>query len=395
MAKEWVNWSGSVIFSPSRIEKPRHEEELAQLIRRANEDNQIVRVVGAGHSSVPLMATNDVLVSMEKFNTLISHDLEKQEAVIGAGLTVQEAGQALLKVGLAMHNTGDIDQQTVAGAIATGTHGTGRTLQNLATMLIGARLVNGSGEIVDYNIEDDPEIIPGLRASLGGLGILTAIRLKLLPKFELHRRELCAHIEDVLSHLDQLKEENRNFDFYWYPRSDEAKIRLLNPPGEGTQVLPYAMMDKGHTDWSANILPRKRILKFDEMEYALPIEAGPECFEEVRRCIKERWRKIVGWRVLYRTVAADDAYLSPAHGRGTVTISLHQNASLPFWEYFKDIEPVFRHYGGRPHWGKKHTLKAKELEPLYPEWKTYQALRRQFDPNNRLLNPYLRELLEG
>lgn len=131
------------------------------------------------------------------------------------------------------------------------------------------------------------------------------------------------------------------------------------------------------------------------MEYALPAEAGPECFQEIRKIIKERHRKHVAWRVLYRTVAPDEAYLSPSHKRQTVTISLHQNNTLPFWDYFKSIEPVFRAYDGRPHWAKKHTLKAKELQPLYPEWTRFRKIRQTLDPNGVFLNPYLKDLLEG
>jgi FAD/FMN-containing dehydrogenase len=145
--------------------------------------------------------------------------------------------------------------------------------------------------------------------------------------------------------------------------------------------------------WSYEVLSKERSLKFDEMEYALPAEAGPECFQEVRKRVKARHRKSVGWRVLYRTVAADDAYLSPAYQRDSVTISLHQNASLPFWEYFKDIEPIFLDYGGRPHWAKKHTLRAEQLSRLYPMWDRFLEIRRRVDPEGVFLTPYLRKLL--
>lgn len=394
MTTDWKNWSGSVRFTPGTIEKPRHDRALAELVRRAAEKNQIVRVVGAGHSSMPLMETPDALISMEHFTEVESTDAERGEAVVGAGMKVEEASKHLLEKGLALHNTGDIDQQTIGGAIATATHGTGRKLQNLAGMLIGARLINGLGEVVEYHIEDHPDIIRGLRSSLGAIGLLTALRIKVQPKFQLHRRELCTNIDPVLEHLDQLMAENRNFDFYWYPRSDEAKIRLLNEPGSGTADLPYAHVTREYTGWSGDVLPRHRELRFEEMEYMLPIEAGPACFQEVRARIKDRWRQIVGWRVLYRTIAADDAYLSTAHARDSVSISLHQNASLPYWDFFKDIEPIFRAHNGRPHWAKKHTLGAAALAPLYPCWDDFNALRHQFDPENRFLNLHLRQLLE-
>lgn len=395
MANTWTNWSGSLQFTPASIAEPNNEEELAALVRRAAEAKGTVRVAGAGHSSSSLVATDDVLVSLAKFQGLVSHDSARQQAVLRSGMTVHDAGKAFLDVGLATHNTGDVDVQTLAGAIGTGTHGTGKKLQNLSAMLIGARMVNGLGQIVEYNIEQHPDILRALRLSLGILGIFTTIRVQLVPAFQLHRREWCAHIDNCLANLDHLIEENRNFDFYWYPRSDEVKLRTLNSPGAGSRGLPFAKVVKDYTGWSNEVLPRHRELKFDEMEYALPQEAGIECFREVRERVKKKWRKIVGWRVLYRTIAADDAYLSSYYRRDSVTISLHQNAGLSFWEYFTDIEPIFRAYGGRPHWGKKHTLKAHDLRPLYPEWDRFLEIRRMLDPEGVFLNSYLRELLLG
>ena len=307
-------------------------------------------------------------------------------------MTVHDAGRALRKIGLATHNVGDVDVQTLVGAIGTGTHGTGYQLQNLSTMLIGMRMVNARGEIVEYSFEDDPEFLRAARVSLGTLGIFTAIRLRLLPAFQLRRREWCTHIDETLAHLDELMAENRNFDFYWYPRSDRSKLRTWNPPDERPDQIPYAECIEDQTGWSHEVLPKTRAVKFDEMEYALPAEAGPLCFQEIRTRVKERWRKEVAWRVLYRTIAPDDTYLSPAYGRQTVTISLHHNAGLPFQEYFSDIEPIFRAYGGRPHWGKKHTLKETDLRQLYPKWDDFQTVRKRMDPDCIFLNDYLRQL---
>jgi FAD/FMN-containing dehydrogenase len=220
----------------------------------------------------------------------------------------------------------------------------------------GVRFVNGLGEIREVTFQDDPDFIRAARVSLGTLGIFVRLKLKLLPAFQLRRREWCTRVDDCLAHLEELIENNRNFDFYWYPRNDLAKLCTWNLPGEGTGDIPYAKKVEDYFGWSYEVLTKKRELKFDEMEYYLPAESGQACFKEVRERVKERHRKYVGWRVLYRTLAPDDAYLSGAYGRQTVTISIHQNASLPFRDYFDDIEPIFRKYGGRPHWAKKHSL---------------------------------------
>jgi FAD/FMN-containing dehydrogenase len=383
-----------VTCRPARFYCPETEAEIAGIVRTAAAEGRCVRALGAGHSSSPLVVTDDVLVSMRSFAGLVDYDSDRRQATIRSGSRLGDAGEALFDVGLAFHNLGDIDRQTVAGAFAVGTHGSGRRLQNLSTLLIGGRVVTGDGSVREFSIEAEPELTAALQVSLGSLGILTALRLQLLPAYELHRQEWCAQIDDCLAHLPELVERNRTMDFYWYPRSDQAKIRLLNSPGEGMTELPYARLVQDQRDWSHRVIAQERELRFEEIEYALSAEAGPACFAAIRKRVKERHRHLVGWRVLYRTVASDNALLSPAFGRDTVTISLHQNASLPFEEYFDDVEPIFRAYGGRPHWGKRHSLAAAELRPLYPQWDRFQAIRRELDPAGTFLTPQLKTLLE-
>jgi FAD/FMN-containing dehydrogenase len=385
----WQNWSGSLRFEPGEICTPSTEEEVARIVLAAAEKKRLVRVVGAGHSSSPLVETNDVLLSLENLRGLESHDLEAGEATIRSGTILKDAGEELFDAGLALHNLGDVNVQTATGAVSTGTHGSGKTLPNLATALVGGRMVTARGEIREIPAGQ----IAAFRSSLGTLGIFTAIRLRLLRAFRLRRQELCTLHRHCMEHLSELAEANRNFDFYWYPRSDRVKLRRMNPPDRAPEPLPYAEVVEDRTDWSHRIITKERVLKFEEMEYALPAEAGPACFEEIRKRVMARHRQTVAWRVLYRFIAADDAYLSTAHGRETVTISLHHNAGLPFDEYFNDIEPVFRSFGGRPHWGKKHSMTAEELRPLYPKWDEFQRVRQSFDPDGVFMSPYLRRLL--
>jgi FAD/FMN-containing dehydrogenase len=391
--KEWTNWSGSVRFIPGRIETPANEEKLASIVHRAASEGRNIRTAGAGHSSSPLVETEDILVSMINFKEFGTSESDGREVTTGSGMMLKEANKAFLKVGLALENLGDVDLQSLVGAIGTGTHGTGRHLHILSTHLVGGRMIDGTGNIREFSLDSDPEFLLASRVSLGTLGIFTSLKLRLFPAFRLHRLEWCTHIDECMANLDQLIEENRNFDFYWYPRSDEAKLRTLNPLDTDQEKLPYAKCVKEMSGWSSEVIPRKRELKFDEIEYFLPYESGPACFQEVRKRIREKHRKNVAWRVLYRTIAADDAYLSGAHGRNSVTISLHQNNTLPYEEYFRDIEPIFMEYGGRPHWGKKHYLTAPDLGPLYPMWDRFLEIRRKMDPEGVFLNSYLRELL--
>jgi FAD/FMN-containing dehydrogenase len=393
MQESFSNWSGSLSFTPASIVRPESEADLVAVVRRAAEEGQTVRVVGAGHSSMPLVQTEGVLVSLEHFKGLVAHDRQAGRATIRTGMNLGEAGRTFLDVGLAMHNLGDVDMQMVVGAVGTGTHGSGKRLPILSAPLTAIRMVTASGDIVEWSADKEPEMLQAARVSLGLLGIFTEITLDLLPAFRLHRTEWCTHIDDCLANLDELVDKNRNFDFYWYPRSDEARIRIMNPPGEGIRTLAYARQVEALDGWSAEVIAKKRHLKFDEMEYAMPAHAALACFHDVRRRIKQKHRKTIGWRLLYRTVAADDAFLSSSYKKDTVSISLHHNAGLPFWDYFKDIEPIFRAYGGIPHWGKKHTLSAKMLEPLYPRWDRFLQIRRQMDPDGLFLNEFLRRTL--
>nr|WP_152421117.1 D-arabinono-1,4-lactone oxidase [Natronolimnohabitans innermongolicus] len=398
-AEEWQNWSGSVSFEPDRILEPEDESELQAIVRRAADEGESVRVAGAGHSWTPVVETEDVVVSLTNMTGVVDCDPESQTATLYAGTTLEEAGTELHDRNLALPNLGDVSMQTVAGAFGTGTHGTGPEFENLAGSLVGGRMVTGTGEIREFDAETDPDLLRAAQVSLGTLGIFTEIELDLQTTYKIQRREYCTNWRACKDHIPALIEENRNFDFYWYPRSNEVKLRLLNAPGGGTdhEDLSYATVVENQTGWWQETIPEHDDIgrEFDEMEYALPVEDGLECFSRVRERVRENWRADVGWRLLVRTVAADDAMLSTEYDRDAMTISCIQNAELDHRDYFEDIEPLFREYDGRPHWGKKHTLRAAELRELYPEWDRFQEIRRELDPEGVFMTDYLEALLEG
>jgi FAD/FMN-containing dehydrogenase len=391
--KEWSNWSGDIRFTPKQVAVPESEAELQQLVKDACQQKYNLRAIGARHSCSAVFKTSDTIISLENFKELHAPDKTKLRATFGSGMTVEEIGDALFSQGLGMENTGHINKQAIAGAISTGTHGAGRHLTNISGQMTGVRMVNGLGEIKEYNEDEHPELMQALRVSLGALGIFTAVTLRVLPSFQLHRKQYCASTEDCLTHLPQLMEENRNFCFYWYPRRDDVSVRLWNEPDNGTQTLPFpAKLYKEYTGWGHEVLPTEHHLKYNELEYSLELDAAPACFREIRRRIKEKHRKIVGWRVLYRPIAGDSVFLSNAYQRDIVAITIHQNASLPYKEYFDDIEGIMQAHGGRPHWGKKHSLTAKELKVLYPMWNRFHELRQEFDPTGVFLNEHLKRL---
>lgn len=392
--KEWTNWSGSLRFKPATFLQPRTEEELCAMVHQSHAQGVKVRVAGAGHSSSALVKTEETLFRLDHFKGIVSINEQAQTATLRTGMTVHEANSALQEVNLALFNTGDVDVQMLAGAIATGTHGSGRKLQNLSSMLTGVRLINNEGQIESYTEEEHPERMKALRVSLGSLGIFTEITVKVLPVFELKRLEFFTDVDTCMAQFDHVADDNRNADFYWYPRSDETKIRVLNEPGKGSAKFDFnTYCSKSEQGLVGEILPRHRELKFEEMEYALPREAGLACFREVRKRIKDRHRKEVAWRVLYRVIAADDNYLSPHQGRESVSISLHHHAGLPFEAFFNDIEPIFLDHNGRPHWGKKHNLTASQIKPRYPHWNDFLRVRNLMDADGTFLNDHLKSLL--
>ncbi len=391
MTERFKNWSRSLEFTPEHIARPQSTEKLQALVREIAADGGRCRVVGQGHSSSPLVNTDETLISLEKMSGVESVDSDAHEAWVRPGTTLEQMGEELLDDDLAVHNLGDVNVQQLGGAIGTGTHGTGKHLGNLSTMLLGLRMVTADGELIERHIEDDEEFIRAARVSLGTLGIFASLRIRVQPAYRLHRLEMCASVDDCMEHLTELVESNRNFDFYWYPRSDEVKLRTLNRPGESPD-MPFATVVKEEVEWAPRIIARTRDLRFDEMEYCLPAMAGPIAFQQVRRRMLDVHRRDVAWRTLYRTTAPDDALLSPSYRRETAVISVHHNASLPHDAFFADIEPILTAHHGRPHWGKKHNMRAAELATRYPEWNTFLEIREAMDPDGVFINDYLRDL---
>ena len=304
MAEAFTNWSGSLACTPRDRVRPTSGDEVAATLRRAAADGLTVRPVGSGHSSMPLVTTGDVMLSVDDMRGVTSVDPDAGLARVLPGTGLAELGAELAGHGLAMENLGDVDYQSIAGAIGTGTHGTGIRLGNLSSTLVGGTMVTGGGEEVPFGVEaagdrdddDDDDLTRAVQVSLGALGVFTSLTLRVLPAYDLHRINWMTHIDWVLGNLDQLLAENRHVDFYWYPRSDLAQVRMLNPPGEEPGIRPPGELRTDETGPSYEILPNHRELFFEEMEYMLPLEVGPDAFREARERIKAHHRQYVGWR---------------------------------------------------------------------------------------------------
>jgi len=348
--------------------------------------------VGTGHSFVPLCATNDLLISLDNLQGLLSASTVDQTATFWAGTKLHAVGDPLWEEGLAMANMGDIDRQSIGGAIGTGTHGTGPTLGNISTQIAALRLLMATGDLVDCSPTQEPEIFRAAQLSLGALGIITQVTLHCLPAYELHEQTWVAPFDQCVAALDQHIAATRHFEFFWVPGEDVCAMKALDPVAPGVTggeaalskdpvVVPSTLsprlaryVQSPRTDRAYRIFPSVRDRKFNESEFALPAASGLECLHEIRALMQRRYQDIA-WPIEYRTVAADKIPLSPAYGRESVTISVHQAANLPYQPFFADVEAIFRNHRGRPHWGKIHTHRARDLEATYPKWAAFQAVR--------------------
>jgi FAD-linked oxidoreductase len=429
---KWFNWSGGVVCKPKRVVTPRDEVEIAATIRTAPDT---VRAPGSGHSFTPVAASDGTLLDMRHFNGLKGFDHDRMIATVGAGTPLWELGPLLHHVRVGLKNMGDIDRQLLGGVVGTGTHGTGRTLGSFSAECAGFRLVEASGEVIDCSPTENAEIWEAGRCSLGMLGVMTEISMYVRAAYKLEEKSFLLDPETGFAKLDEHVAGNRHFEFFWFPYADRLICKTLNETsseapaprdaetmfrrGEkgGSQaatfaaineVLPYSsyllgpahrlfsgqMSGPAKVRWSHEIFPSPRTTRFNEMEYAVPIEKGPDCIREIVAMIRKK-RINTGFPIEYRTVAADDVWLSPFYKRESATIAVHQYHRVDTAKLFEACEAIFRSYGGRPHWGKRHTRSAAELAEIYPEYQRFVTLRRRLDGRGKFLNSHLRSLFEG
>jgi len=434
----WQNWAGSVTATPDAIRLPETEADIEDVVTAAAERGDTVRVAGSGHSFSPVVPTDDTLVSLERYTGVVDVDADAGRATVRAGTTLEELNRELRAAGLAMANLGDVDAQTVAGALATGTHGTGLDFGVLSTQAVGFRIVTADGEVLEVTPEDG-DVFRSVQVSLGALGVVSEVTLDLVPAYDLCLRRRAVPLEAVLENLDRFHEAHRNWEFFWFPHTDTALVKTFDtvPAGadsrrdrdrsgedgvlagldawventaweaicrlgtrypatakHGARLAAATLSDKTEVGPSADVFANPRNVRFDETEYGLPAADLPAAVREIRRYIDEEGVP-VQFPIECRFVGGDDPYLSPAHGRdsGFVAVHTYHQKSLP--GYFERCEAILDAHDGRPHWGKMHEKTASDLAGRYPEWDAFQSVRADLDPDGLFLNDHLQRVLVG
>ncbi len=428
MTQRWRNWGRSAGAHPQQVAVPADEAELADVIAASVRAGLPIRPVGSGHSFTPIAATDGVLLRLDRLGGLKRVDATTGEATFGAGTRLADIPALLAPHHLAMENLGDIDRQTLAGAISTGTHGTGLGFTGIAGQVTGLRIMLADGSVVDADRNHRPDLFAAARLGLGAFGVLTEIRLRCVPEFLLTARERPEPLDALLDDFAARADAVDHLEFYVFPHTSTAAMKentrlpvtaARHPRSrlraivddEVTQnglfaavcavgwaapsaipamnrVAARMMSRSSYTDTSTAILTTGRRVRFREMEYGIDLPALPQALRQVRALIDDR-----GWRISFpmeiRVAAADDIPLSTAYGRPTAYVAVHRYVHEPFAQYFLAVQDIMLAHGGRPHWGKLHSLDASALRTRYPRFDEIAALRRDVDPTGLWRNDYV------
>lgn len=408
--KLWYNWFGEQYFVPTYTARPRSEEDVRTIVREAGKLGLPLRGSGAGHSNPAVVPTPGVHVDFDGMREVLSVDKEKLQVTIQPGMRVGELSRYLRTQGMSLNNQGDIDTQSVTGAIMTATHGAGITLPCMSMQMIAARIVTADGEFLDLSAEKDGELFKAFRASIGLFGLIVSLTIQAVPSYNILKRSWNTDVEDCLGGLHQRLEDNRTFWFFWLPKKESADLFVL-PGGVVPSIAtrdtdichmrtynavpvaePAPALEPGEQfDHSSVIFPNPYVPNFREIEYAVPFERFEETFAEVRALFLTKYPEAL-YPVECRPVKADDSYLSAYAERAGYALSVSGPLEHWTWGMLKDVDAIFDRYDGRPHWGKHHFMSPARLEKLYPRYDAFKRLRREMDPRGVFLNDHLRAL---
>jgi FAD-linked oxidoreductase len=428
----WTNWAGTATADPQRVHTPRSVAEIAEVVTGVAVDGRRVRARGSGHSFTPIAVAESDAIDLTRWTGIASVDAEAHRVTVRSGTPLRQLNAELDTLGLAMTNLGDIDAQTIAGAVSTGTHGTGARFGGLATQITQLELVLADGSVVTCSADRRPDLFQAARVGLGALGVITQVTLQCEPAFLLSAQERPEPLEEVLAGFDQFAAENDHFEFYWFPYGSNALVKRNNRLPAGTerkplsrarQFLDYEIMENAafgtlcrlgravprlvrplgkfasavlsareYSDLSHRVFVTHRGVRFVESEFAVPRESVHHVLRELRALVP-RLENPTAFPVEVRVAAADDIWLSTANGRDSAYVAIHQFVGMPYLEYFSAFASIVAEVGGRPHWGKMHNLGAAALQKLYPHFDDFVRIRNEVDSAGVFSNPYLDRVL--
>ena len=429
-AGEWSNWAGDQVCRPAELVRPRSRDELAAAIAAAAAAGRRVSVAGSGHSFTETAMTAGTMVRIEALKGVLDADPASGLVRVGAGTVLADLNEELARLGLAMENLGDIDSQTIAGAISTGTHGTGARLRNISAQVEGMELVLADGGVRQLSAATHPELLRAARVGIGALGAIAAVTLRCVPAFTLDRVDAPRPREQVLDAFQREADAHDHYELFTFPYADSALVLERNrteapprPRGSAAAFLNEVVLENWAlgalsatgryfpkaiptlsrlagrlasgsrtVDRSDRVFANERRVRFTEMEYGVPREHGPEAVRRVIEWVRSN-RYPVFFPIEMRVAAADDALLSPSHERDTAYIAVHQYRGMEWRPYFEAVEEIMNAYGGRPHWGKRHFQTAATLAPRYPAWTEFQRARDELDPTRTFSNEYAERVL--
>jgi FAD-linked oxidoreductase len=432
MSQQWTNWAGNQRSHPAEVTTPNRTEDVVTAISRAGARGIPVKALGASHSFTAIAATDGLQLDLRRLSGVSSVELDRRRVRVLAGTPLHVLNPALQALGLALPNLGDIDRQSISGAIATGTHGTGLRWQGIASAVCGLTLTLADGSLLECSAEQEPEVFQAARVGLGALGVVVEVELECVPAFRLHAKEFGANLLGVLERVEHDVESNDHVDMHWFPLTDRVLVKHNNrvTQGDGGRPLPgwrawldddllsnrvYGLTNRAaarwprivpplnaisarllaareYTDDSWRVFVAQRDVRFRESEYAVPRAAVAEVVLAVRDWLRTH-RAPLTFPLELRFTGADDIWLSTAHERENAYIAIHQYHRMDDYGAFAAFESIVAEHGGRPHWGKLHTLDAERLRALYPRFDDFRAVRDRLDPGRLFANDYLRRVL--
>jgi L-gulonolactone oxidase len=429
--QRFTNWSGTVSSTPTVWHRPASEGEIAAIVTRCAADGRSLRVIGSGHSFSAIAAPDDEAMSLEQMHGAVTIDRARNEVTVPGGMPLREVTAHLARAGLSLPIVGSIQAQTVAGAIATGTHGSSLVHGNLATLATSLRLVTGTGEVETIDAGD--ERVAGARVHLGALGVVTSVTLRTKPAVLLRQTIEHVPVDLVADRLDDIAGSAEWVKVWWLAHAPTAQVvryetttdRPTRRPSARTQrwidervmhrlVFPTMValqhrrpqvtaplntwLSTRYLGSAAQVGPDMLMLntpmplRHRETEAAVPMTAAAEALERVLDIFRDG-RPAVNFPLEIRFVRGDDGWLSPAHGADTCQIGAYTTDGPDCSTYFDRFWAAMRPMNARPHWGKELDHDHEQLRALYPRFDDFTALRARWDPQRVFAGGAHRRLL--